>query len=627
MVIMYSSNKLISVKDAIERIEKFLKPVEESEPVLLTEAYGRISSEDIYSRMDNPPFDRSEVDGFAVRISDLPSGHPEGNILKIGGKVIIGTDPSVRYEKGMCIQISTGSVVPDGFDAVYRIEDVKVQGDAVSFPGTPQKFSNIARAGSDVLAGDLVLKKFKMITEKEIGSLTILGIERVNVLSKLRVGILSSGNELVSPGSDLKPGQSYEGNSTFIMTILKKYNVFLPTSYGIVPDNEKETENVLEKAFSENHIVITTGGSSAGEMDYIGKIAASYSPGIVFHGIDMKPGKPTFFALNGKKFMIGLPGFPVSAFISFTKIFLEKLLEITHFPGLYQELVAQLALGTSIKKGSTNFIPSILYGSDRLYAFPLTGESGSLSRILKSDAIITVDSDKEYLEAGEDVTIQSLNEEPYLSSGILVGHIDPIMDTIFSISGSYVSCYRTSYEDGLACLENGSANLMGLRLKYQSKPPSGTELKYKFFRIFSEDLGIVFRKEDNDPSGKSGSKIGTVLGIPAASTYPEDIIEQCITHLHYSAGSHVSRVEYSDLRSIALAVRNRRIPAGIGNAETASRYRLDFIPVLKQDYYIAVSKDNPEDFEDIIKKIGIAGLKALKENYPSYHINDELFLK
>ena len=624
---MYSSHNLISVKEAFKRIEKYLKPVEDDETILLTEAYGRISSEDVYSRMDNPPFDRSEVDGFAVRISDLSSETPDGNRLKIGGKVIIGTDPSKSYEKAVCIQISTGSVVPKGFDAVYRVEDVKVKGDSIIFPGRPQKFGNIAKAGSDVLSGDLVLKKFKMITEKEIGSLTILGIERVRVFRKLRVGVLSSGNELVTPGSELKPGQSYEGNSTFIMAKLAPYNVFLPTSYGIVPDNQEETVKVLERAFSENDVVITTGGSSAGEMDYIGKIAAGYSPGIIFHGIDMKPGKPTFFALNGDKFMIGLPGFPVSAFISFTQIFLEKLLEITHFPNLYQALTAQLALGTTIKKGSTNFIPAILYGSDRLYAFPLTGESGSLSRILRSDAIITVDSDKDYLEAGEDVTVQSLNEEPNLSSGVLVGHVDPIMDTIFSISSDYYSWYRTSFEEGLMCLETGSANLMGMRMKYESKPRLPNRQGYKFYRIFSVDVGIVFGKGESNFYDESDSKKGIVFGVPANGTYPDDIIESCVTYLNPDAGSRISRVEYFDLRGIALAVRNGRIPAGIGNADTASRYKLDFTPVLKEAYYIAVSKENLKEFDEILKKIGNAGLMVLKENYRSYQFNDALFLK
>lgn len=624
---MYSSDKLISVKEAIEKISEHLKPIEDSETVLLTEAYGRISSRDIYSSMDNPPFDRSEVDGFAVRITDLSSSDMEVNRLKIGGKVPIGTFPSTKYENNVCIEISTGSVVPEGFDAVYRVEDVTVEGDFVAFTGKPQKFSNIAKAGSDVLSGDLVLRKHKMITEKEIGALTILGVKTVSVLCRIRIGVIASGNELVLPGNELIPGQSYEGNSTFINAILKKYKVLLPTLYGIIPDNESETAGVLEKAFQENHIVITTGGSSAGERDYIGKIAASYSPGIIFHGIDMKPGKPTFFALNGEKYMIGLPGFPVSAFISFTQIFLEQLLEMAHFPLILSEIDAQLALRTRIKKGSTNFIPAILNGSDSLYAFPLTGESGSLSRILRSDAVLTVNSDQEYLEAGDSATIHSINEEPGLSSGILVGDVDPIMDTIFSLSGSYFASYRTSQDDGLKCLEAGSANLMGMRVKSGSKPYAGKKSKYKFFRIFSIDAGIVFGKGENDPLECIYKDQVFTLGIPAAGTYPNEFTDLCVAVLHPHVGSNYSEVEYSDLRGIALAVKNARIPAGIGNRETASRYNLDFVPVFREDYYIAVSKENLRDLDNILKKIGKKELKLLKENYRSYDINEELFQK
>lgn len=624
---MYSSKSLISVKEAFERIDRYLKPIEDTETIPITEAYGRISSEDVYSGMDNPPFDRSEVDGFAVRLSDLSSQNSENNSLKIGGRIDIGISPTTRYEKGVCIQISTGSVIPEGFDAVYRIEDVKVTGDVVTFPGKLKKFSNIAKAGSDVLTGDLVLNKFKMITEKEMGTLTILGIQNVSVFCRVRIGVLSSGNELVNPGDELKPGQSYEGNSTFISAILKKYNVFLTTSYGIVPDSEDETVKVLEKAFHDNLIVVTTGGSSAGEMDYIGKIASRYSPGIIFHGVDMKPGKPTFFAVNGKNFMIGLPGFPVSAFISFTQIFLKKLLEIAHFPILYEELGAQLAIGTAIKRGSSNFIPTILYGSDRLYAFPLTGESGSLSRILKSDGILRVNSSERYLKAGENVTVLSLNESPHLSAGVLVGHIDPIMDTIFSISRKYFSSYRTSQEEGLMCLEAGSANLMGMRLKSASKDPKENERRYKLLRIFSSELGIVFR-EGKNTRHNDGEGIGEiVLGIPESGTYPENIIETCINKLNSQTMVDISRVEYPNLKGIALAVRNGMIQAGMGNRDTASRYRLDFMPVLDETYYIAASEKTLDKFHNILKKFGNEGLKILKENYRHYKINEELFLE
>ena len=624
---MYSSDKLISVKEANDRLSKYLRPVEEVETIPLNEAYGRVCSREVYSSMDNPPFDRSEVDGFAVRISDLTAGNPGVNRLRIGGKVLIGTDPSKEYDRGVCIRISTGSVIPKGFDAVYRIEDVSVEGNYVIFSGKPSKFSNIAKAGSDVLARDLVLKKFKLITEKDIGTLSILGVEKVEVFCRIKIGIIASGNELVRLGKELKPGQSYEGNSSFLNAILKKYGVFLPTLYGIVPDNEAETAKMLEKAFIENLVVITTGGSSAGEMDYIGKIAAGYSPGIIFHGIDIKPGKPTFFALNGKKFLVGLPGFPVSAFISFTEIFLEKLLEMAHYPLVITEMEVQLALGTRIKKGSTNYIPAIINRSDNLYAFPLAGESGSLSRILRSDAILTVNTDRESLNAGESATVRSFNMEEGFTHGVLVGDIDPLMDTVFSISGSFFASYRTSHDVGLKCLENGSANFMGVRVKSGTKPFSGKKTAYRFFRIFSSDLGIVFRKEDSDLFNGIKSRDVPALGIPASGTYPVELTDSCLAVLGFNTNPDFPCVEYPDLREIALAVRNGRIKAGIGNCETASRYDLEFRPATGEEYYIAVSEENLLDFEDIINKIENKGLKILKEYYRSYNINLDLFIK
>ena len=164
-------------------------------------------------------------------------------------------------------------------------------------------------------------------------------------------------------------------------------------------------------------------------------------------------------------------------------------------------------------------------------------------------------------------------------------------------------------------------------MKYESKPRLPNRQGYKFYRIFSVDVGIVFGKGESNFYDESDSKKGIVFGVPANGTYPDDIIESCVTYLNPDAGSRISRVEYFDLRGIALAVRNGRIPAGIGNADTASRYKLDFTPVLKEAYYIAVSKENLKEFDEILKKIGNAGLMVLKENYRSYQFNDALFLK
>ena len=625
---MYSSSKLISVEEALEKISEHMKPVEEKETIPVKDAYGRVCAEDVYSSMDNPPFNRSEVDGFAVRTHELTAeGMGDTTTLDIGGIVEIGISTHVEFHSNTCLRIATGSVVPDEYDAVFRKEDVSVNGNKVLFSGKPPKFTNIAMAGSDVLRGDLIVRKNTKITEKEMGILSITGIVKVTVFRKIRIGIIPSGNELAAPGNELKPGQTYEGNATILKSVIEKYHFFSAIAYDVVPDGKEETMNAMEKAFRENDVVITTGGSSAGEKDFIGKIAASYSPGIIFHGIDMKPGKPTFFAMNGKKILIGLPGFPVSSFIAFREIFLETLLEMAHF---YPELTytdVELAMGIGAKKGATNYIPLLLNAYDNIYAFPIGGESGSISRVLRSDSIGEVIAKDHQLYPGDTVTVKTIGNELTPLGVVFVGYTDPLMDTLFSISGYRISMYRTSLEDGMRCLENGYAPFMGFMMEDRKKPHLRVKAKHSFFRIFSSETGLIYRKGDTVISGAAEPENGIVLGVPGYDMYSRDSIKKCIAALPSTVHPPgYSTVIYNDIRGIALAVRSGTIPVGLGNRHTASQYNLDFKPVLKEIYYVAVASEREDEFIDTLEKARRNGaLKVLSEKYVHYKIYNDSF--
>lgn len=625
---MYSSSKLISVEEALVKISEHMKPIEEKETIPVKDAYGRVCAEDVFSSMDNPPFNRSEVDGFAVRTDELTAdGVGETTTLDIGGTVEIGISTHVKSHRNACLRIATGSVIPNGYDAVFRKEDVSVSGNRVTFSGKLPKFTNIAMAGSDVLRGDLIVRKDTKITEKEMGILSITGVIKITVFRKIRIGIIPSGNELAAPGNELKPGQTYEGNATILNSIIGRYHFFSSIAYDVVPDGEEETMNAMEKAFRENDVVITTGGSSAGEKDFIGKIAASYSPGIIFHGIDMKPGKPTFFAMNGKKMLIGLPGFPVSSFIAFKEIFLEKLLEMAHF---YPELTitdVELAMEIGARKGGTNYIPLLLNAYDNIYAFPIGGESGSISRVLRSDCIGEVVAKDDHLYPGDTVTVKTIDNDTASLGIVFVGYTDPLMDTLFSISGYRISMYRTSLEDGMRCLEQGSAPFMGFMIDDGKKPSLRIKAKHSFFRIFTSETGLIFRKDDTIISGAAEPENGIVVGVPGYDMYSRNSIEKCIAALPSTVNHHgYSTVIYNDIRSIALAVRSGTIPVGLGNRHTASQYNLDFKPVLRETYYVVAAREREDEFIDALKNARKNGaLKVLSEKYVHYEIHNDTF--
>jgi molybdopterin molybdotransferase len=317
---------VLSLESARERLLAFV-PLQPTERVPLLEARGRFSAADLAALVDLPGFDNSAMDGYAVRSEDLKAAseaHPVA--LRQTGKVAAGEGFSGTLQAGECIRIFTGSPLPAGSDAVVMQEDVSAEGGSIRFIESVKPFENVRLKGEDVRRDSAILRVGDRITSTASGLLAATGHGEVSVGRRAEVALLSTGSELVEPGSELRAGTIYESNRVQIAALLQEAGckaAILP----IVEDTLEATVEALRRAFSSADFVITTGGVSVGEFDFVKEAFARLGGNIEFWKIAIRPGKPfTLGNLNGK-LLFGLPGNPVSALVTFLLLVRPALLQ------------------------------------------------------------------------------------------------------------------------------------------------------------------------------------------------------------------------------------------------------------------------------------------------------------
>jgi molybdenum cofactor synthesis domain-containing protein len=305
----------------IDEVEKELSRYIRFEPlgveyVELINSYGRVLAEDIYSPIDHPPFDRSMVDGYAIRSIDVAGAddlHPVE--LRVKGSIPVGVHPDISVGEGKAVEIATGAMIPRGADSVVMVEYTRRKGDRVLVYRSTYPGENISTSGSDISVGDLVLLKGTILTEREIGLLAGLGFKRVKVYKQPRIAVYSTGNEVIEPGDRLQPGKVYDVNGYLVTNLLRSIGAYVEYK-GLLPDDYDIVYETLSRDLERYDILITSGGTSAGLGDLIYRVFDNLGePGVVIHGLKIKPGKPTVFAIARNKLLIGLPGFPLSCYM------------------------------------------------------------------------------------------------------------------------------------------------------------------------------------------------------------------------------------------------------------------------------------------------------------------------
>ena len=341
---------MISFEDALSLITTDVLTMD-TERVDFRNSLHRVLAENVYSDIDMPPFDKAAMDGYACRREDLGS---EMEMLEV---IAAGDVPIRKIESGTCSKIMTGAMVPDGADTVIMVEQTRrTEEGKVVF--TAEKTSpNIARKGEDVKTGDLVWQKGMPILPQHIAILAAIGHTTPLVAKQPRVGVLSTGDELVEPA--IFPESGKIRNSNGFQLAAQVQNAHGISNYmGIIPDDETATDKAISKALAENDVVILSGGVSAGDFDFVPKIMRENGVDILFQKVAVKPGRPTVFGRTKDTYIFGLPGNPVSSFINF-EVFVKPLL-MAMMGAEYNPVEQKLPMGVEFKRKKADrleFIP------------------------------------------------------------------------------------------------------------------------------------------------------------------------------------------------------------------------------------------------------------------------------
>lgn len=437
------------------------------EVVGLEDAFGRVLAEDVYSPVDVPPFDRSIVDGYAVRAEDL-FGVDELNPgeLRVVGYVEPGVSVLPRVGVGEAVEVATGAPLPPGANAVVMVEYTKRVGDRVRVYRSVVPGENVAFTGSDVMMGELVLRRCTRLGEREVGVLAAIGLRYVRVYRRPRVAVISTGNELETPGAPLRFGKIYDVNSYSIATALRELGAE-PHILGIVGDVEEEIYNVVSRAEREYDMVIVSGGTSAGLGDLVYRVFAKLGPpGIIVHGLKVKPGKPTVIAVSrGGKLLVGLPGFPSSALMIFNIIVKPVIARMLCLQYPEVSLKARLATRVEGARGRRGLYPvSLVDTGDRIVAYPLPAESGAIKVLAMADGFIVVPENVEYLGEGEEVEVKLFSHHYRPADLYIVGSHDIGLDRLIPLTGLNVKVINVGSLEGLKAVARGEADIAGIHL-------------------------------------------------------------------------------------------------------------------------------------------------------------------
>jgi molybdopterin molybdotransferase len=397
-----------------EALTKFLEQLPttlEGETVPTERASGRVAYQSVRASHPLPEFTRSTVDGYAVRATDTHGARESlPAYLALKGEIPMGARPTLALREGECALIHTGGMLPQGADAVVMVEYTQTsRPDEVEILRSVAGGENVIEIGEDVTKGEEIIPRGTLLQAAEIGGLMALGLTEITVAQKPRVGILSSGDEVIPPDRQPSPGQVRDVN-TYTLTALVQKTGGIPVSYGIIADERAAMTEAVSRAQEECDLVVVTAGSSASTRDLTAEvIAAQGAPGVLVHGVNVRPGKPTILGVANGTGFIGLPGNPVSALVIaglFVAPTIQRLLGRSgrsFSPGIQ----AELALNLSSQTGREDWVPVKVRETTegRYLAEPVFGKSNLIFILSRADGLIRIPPDAGGLAVGETVLV------------------------------------------------------------------------------------------------------------------------------------------------------------------------------------------------------------------------------
>jgi molybdenum cofactor synthesis domain-containing protein len=393
---------LISIETAREIVRSAGIPIERVERASLHDAHRRVLAQDIVSPRDVPPFARAAMDGYAVRASDTVDSRPSApTTLRVIETIYTGQVPTVSVGRGQCSKIATGAPLPQGADAVVMVEETELGPNGtvrVLSSATPQQ--HVGAQGADIRAGQIVLNRGEVLTASRLGAVAAMGLTEVEVFARPRVAILSTGNEIIEPGQPLAPGQLYDVNRSTLAAVTAEHGG-IPASYGTASDTLVDLATAVEACLAEDLIVVS-GGSSVGERDLIVDIVTARGE-VHFHGIAVKPGKPTLFGSISGKPVFGMSGYPTSCLINAYVLILPVLRRMARLPPYEpRRISARLACRVRSVAGRHQFL-TVRVANGLVH--PAFKGSGDITSMSQADGYVEIPAAVESVDEGAVVEV------------------------------------------------------------------------------------------------------------------------------------------------------------------------------------------------------------------------------
>jgi putative molybdopterin biosynthesis protein len=480
-----------------------------SERIALESALGRILAEDIRATVDVPGFDRSNMDGFAVRAMDTFGASEEETVrLRLNDEILAtGIEPGVEVAEGTATTIATGGMLPRGADAVAPIEVTDLDPDDPAYvlvraprvPGAAVSF-----AGTDMGRGETVLFAGTRLTSRETGVLAAIGCEFVEVVKRPRVAILSTGDEIIQPGEEMRPGLVYDSNGRILTDAVQELGGD-PVFYGAFRDDLDALRNALKVALAESDLVLLSGGTSKGEGDLNAIVVGELEPGILVHGVALKPGKPICLAAQAEKPVVILPGFPTSAIFTFHEFVAPLIRDLAGQPSEDRETrSARLAIKTQSQRGRLEYLLVGLVEDEGrgLSAYPMGKGSGSVTSFSRADGFVRIGRNTELVEADTRVDVTLIGREVPIADLVVIGSHCAGLDLVASElarEGLQVKLLAVGSHGGLAAAERGECDLAPIHLLDPDTDAYNTPFLrpgLRLLRGYQRMQGIVTRLEE-----------------------------------------------------------------------------------------------------------------------------------
>ncbi|MBU6458298.1 MAG: molybdopterin biosynthesis protein [Bradyrhizobium sp.] len=595
---------VLSREDALARFEAALFPqAPPSEMRSLADALGCALVQDVVAPIDVPPFDRANVDGLAVRSADLASASETAPVrLTLTGEAIAcGVVPVKPVLSGTATSIATGGPMPRGADAVVMVEHSQPAGHrAIEVRRAASPGQYVSYAGSDIARGEALLRAGAVIGSREIGMLAACGIAEIPVARRPRVAVLSTGDELVQPGQPLRPAEIYDTNGTIVTAAITE-NGGEARFLGAIPDDEPQLESAMREALADNDMLVLSGGTSKGAGDVSHRVIARLgSPGIVAHGVALKPGKPLCLAVCDGKPVIILPGFPTSAMFTFHDMIVPVLRRMAGLPPRSDaKVTAKIPVRIASEPGRAEFVMvSLVEGDAGLIAYPSGKGSGAITSFAQADGFLRIDTLADQMPAGTEAEVTLFTPHVRVPDLVIVGSHCTGLDLVtapLARAGLVVRSIAIGSLGGLAAAKRGECDFAPIHL-FDEKTATynapyladGLELVPGWRRM----QGIVFRKGDKRFEGMSvQDAVRAALADPACIMVNRNqgagtriLIDRLLGEARPDGYWNQPRSH----NAVAAAVAQHRADWGMTIAPVADAANLGFIPLAEEHYDFAL---------------------------------------